>query len=81
MLVVYVYLGYASLNIYDTPNLNSLAHITDAFALIQDVPQQPGQPHPLVANSPTHLADDAIPALYDLPLATYNRFTLGQQEG
>lgn len=72
MLVVSVYVGYAALNIYDTPSLDSPAHITDAYALIQNPPVE-NQMHPLVANSAVALAEDAIPVLYDMPIAMYNQ--------
>lgn len=81
MLVVTVYLGYAALNIYDTPSMDSPAHLTDAFALVQDPPDSSSTPlHPLAANSTPHLGPDSIPALYDMPLAVYNRYAFEDQD-
>jgi len=80
MLVVFVYIFYAALNIYDTPPLTSLSHIVDTKGHLHKLPADPDHLHPIIANSRSRLQGDAIPELYDLPIGLVNT-VLYKQEG
>lgn len=77
MLIVFIYIAYASLNIYDTPPLDSLAHIADTQGHIY---QFKGEEHPIVRNSAHRLQEGGVPALYDMPVGLVNA-VLYREEG
>jgi hypothetical protein len=71
MAVVFVYLAYGALNIYDTPRSDSLAQIVDNQGHIQTL-SPTDRVHPLVRNSYLVLPQGAIPALNDMPVGLMN---------
>jgi hypothetical protein len=76
MTVVFIYLSYAAINLYDTPRIDSLSQMVDNQGHIQDLPAS-NEKHPLVRNSYAVLPKGAIPALNDLPLGLVNEVMFG----
>lgn len=80
MTVVFVYIFYASLNIYSTPALDDLSQIVDAQGHLQAYIKGQEGVHPIVANSMHRLQEGSIPVLYDLPIGLVGQVLYGGPE-
>lgn len=76
MAVVFVYIAYASLNIYTTAALDDLTQIVDTQGHLHAYKE--GQEHPILKNSMHRLPEGSIPQLYDLPMGLVNDVLYGE---